>query len=137
MEKKKTPWMSLILQGTGIGFPVLALCAVLSGGWNEMTVELVTWVVASALFGVVSGLFLHKLTLSMPVAIGLHFVCCLAIALGACMICGYTDDPVSLLLGVLPVFLVVYAVVWVICYRAMKREAKRINDTLDAKAEKE
>ena len=132
MKKNNFPWMSFILNGTGIGFPITALCMLLIGGYNSATREILVWMVASALFGLTSGLFFQKLNLTLITATALHFACSLGIASGAGWLCGYADSFLALLGGMLPVFVLVYAVVYLSIFCIMKREAKQINKALEA-----
>lgn len=131
MMKKNIPWLSYALSGTGIGFPVTALCMALIGGFNQAAVEVLIWMGASALFGVVSGLFYQKLNLNLITATVLHFLSCLVIASGAGWLCGYADGFLELLVSMLPVFVAVYAVVYLSIFFGMKREAERINQALN------
>ncbi len=129
--KKNIPWVQYVLSGTGIGFPVTALCMLLIGGYNQATKEILVWVVASGLFGVTSGLFFQKLNLKLLTATALHFGCCLLIGSGAGWLCGYADSFLGLLAGMVPVFVLVYAIVYLCVFFSMKREAEQINRTLE------
>lgn len=133
----KNKLSSLILSGItgiGIGVPITLTCMTLIGGFNGVVAEFLTWTVASALFGILSGLTLfagkdwNLLTVS-----ALHCAGCLIVASAAGAICGYADSFLELLVGILPVFVVVYAVLYAIGYFSMKAEAKRINEELDKK----
>ncbi len=132
MKKNNDSWISFALNGTGIGFPVTALCMLLIGGYNPVIREILVWMVASALFGLASGLFFQKQNLNLLTATALHFVCCLSIASGAGWLCGYADSFLALLGGMVPVFVLVYAVVYLSIFCIMKREAKQINKALEA-----
>jgi uncharacterized membrane protein YfcA len=132
MKKNNDSWISFALNGTGIGFPVTALCMLLIGGYNPVIHEILVWMIASALFGLASGLFFQKQNLNLLTATALHFVCCLGIASGAGWLCGYAESFLALLGGMLPVFVLVYAVVYLSIFCIMKREAERINKALDA-----
>ncbi len=129
--KKNIPWVEYALSGTGIGFPVTAVCMLLIGGFSQATKELLIWVTASALFGITSGLFFQKLNLKLLTATVLHFVCCLLIGSCAGWLCGYADSFLELLAGMVPVFVLVYAIVYLCIYLGMKREAERINRALE------
>lgn len=118
-------------RGLGIGFPVTLLCMTLIGGFNEVIAELLTWMVASALFGIVSGLVFIKSDLSMPLATAIHCVCCLIIVVSACFICGYTDNLLTLITAILPVFIIIYAIIYLFCFLSMKKYEKEINETLN------
>ena len=130
MKKNSVSLLEFALRGTGVGFPVTLLCMILIGGFNSVIGEFLTWMAASALFGVISGVVFGKLNLNLPAATALHCVCCLLVASAAGAICGYADSFVELLLGILPVFVVVYVLIYGGCILKMKQEEKEINRTL-------
>ena len=132
MKKEKFPWMSYVITGAGIGFPITVLSMILLGGFSQAAKELLIWLVASILFGATSGLFFVRMNIKPIVATGLHFVCCLAIASGSCWLCGYAESFLELLGALVPMFTLIYAVVYLAIFFAMKREEKKINKTLDA-----
>lgn len=132
MKKNEFSWMSCILTSAGIGFPVTVGCMILVGGFNQATRELLIWMVASVLFGLASGVFFGKLNLNALTATVLHFACCLGIASAAGWLCGYADSFLGLLGAMLPVFVVVYIAVYLSIYFSMKREAEKINKSLEA-----
>jgi len=120
-----------IVAGMGIGFPVTLLCMTLIGGMNEVIAEFMVWLVASALYGLLTGvIFRQENTLNLPASMALHCISCLLITLGAVSLCGYADSFGALLAGVLPVFLIVYTVVYALCMLSMKADEKRINQAL-------
>lgn len=133
MKKNHFPWLTYAITGTGIGFPVTAVCMLLIGGFNQATRELLIWMVASVLFGLTSGLVFQKLNLKLIAATALHFACCLAIASTAGWLCGYADSFLELLGGMVPLFVLVYACVYLAIFFGMKREAERINRALEEK----
>ena len=121
--------------GMGFGFPATLLCMTLFGGFNEVVAELLVWMVAAALYGILSaGLFHEKSSLSLPVTVVLHGVGCMAITLAAAGICGYIRS----FADVLPVFVpavVIYAVIYAACFWLMKQNEKKVNEALKKKAE--
>ena len=131
MKKSNESLFSFALAGTGIGFPVTVLCMTLIGGFNQATQELLIWLAASVLFGIVSGLFFQNLNLKLLTATALHFICCLTIASTAGWLCGYAESFLKLLGAILPVFVLIYIVVYLVVVFAMKQEAKKINKTLE------
>ena len=133
MKKNHFPWLSYAISGAGIGFPVTAVCMLLIGGYNQATRELLIWMLASVLFGLTSGLVFQKLNLKLIAATALHFVCCLIIASTAGWLCGYAESFGALLGGMLPMFVLVYAVVYLASFFGMKREAEQINRALEEK----
>ena len=121
-----------IIVGMGFGFPATLLCMALIGGFNPMLKEFAVWMVASALYGLVSVLvFNSKKEMAMPLAMVLHCAGCLIITVAAVFVCGYAESILSFLLGVLPVFVIVYAVITGVSLLMMKIEEKRINEKLN------
>lgn len=121
-----------LISGIGIGMPITILCMALIGGWNSIIKEFLVWIVASALFGILSLIFnSNKMNLILSTVI--HCVGCLAVTCGACTIIGYSDNFFDILLFVLPVFAVVYAVIYGITIINAKKEAKKITETLNNK----
>ncbi len=120
------------ISGIGIGMPVTIICMLILGGWNETIKEFLVWLVASALFGVLSILFKNS-RISLPIITAIHCVGCLIITCTACAINGYSDSFWSILISVLPVFVVVYAAIYITTLIAAKAEAKKINDALNSK----
>ncbi len=117
------------ITGIGIGMPITILCMTLIGGYNGVIKEFLVWLIASALFGALSLLFrISKLNL--VVATIIHCVGCLLITCGACKIIGYSDSFSQILLAVLPVFVVVYGVIYAVSIISMKKEAKKANEAL-------
>lgn len=134
MKNKLSAILSACVIGIGIGIPITLVCMTVIGGFNGVVREFLIWTVASALFGVLSLLlFQMPGNLSLPVATVLHCFGCMAVAAGAGALIGYADSFLELLLGILPVFLLVYAVLYGSFYFAMKKEAKRINEELNNK----
>ena len=119
--------------GMGFGFPITLLCMALFGGYNAVVLEFLVWMVASALYGVLSTIMDEK-KFDMPllVSIGLHFVVCVVITMGAALLCGY----VSSIADVLPILIpavIIYAVVCLICFLLMKQNEKAVNKALEEK----
>lgn len=116
--------------GIGIGIPVTLACMALIGGVNEVIREFLIWTVASALFGMISGLVFTHVD-GLPWAMLLHCSACLIVAVGAVVLCGYADSFLMALPRVLPVFVIVYILVYAFCVFGMKLEEKRINQALN------
>lgn len=119
--------------GMGFGFPITLLCMSLIGGYNAVVQEFLVWMVASALYGVLSTIMNEtKFDLPLSVSIGLHFFGCVVITMGAALLCGY----VSSIADVLPILIpavVIYAVVCLICFLLMKQNEKAVNKALEEK----
>lgn len=128
---KDNSWLAFVIRGLGIGFPVTLLCMTLIGGYNDVIREFLIWMIASALFGLISGLVFLKSNFSLPVATAVHGVCCLLVAVAAATIIGYGGNFLQILLAVLPVFAVVYLGIYLAIYLYMKWEEKKINTELN------
>lgn len=119
--------------GMGFGFPITLLCMILIGGYDPVMKEFLVWMAASALYGVLSTIMDDKkFDMPMPVSIGLHFFGCVAITMGAALLCGY----VSSIADVLPILIpavIIYAVVCLICFLLMKQNEKAVNKALEEK----
>ena len=119
--------------GMGFGFPITLLCMVLIGGYKEVLREFIVWMVASALYGVLSGVIYNwKNDLPLWGAVGLHAVGCLTITMAAAMICGYVKSVTDVLPVLIPA-VIVYLVVYAICVLMMKRSEKQVNKALEEK----
>lgn len=119
--------------GMGFGFPITLLCMALIDGYNAVVQEFLVWMVASALYGVLSTIMNErKFDLPLPVSIGLHFFGCVVITMGAALLCGY----VSSIADVLPILIPaigIYFVVYFICFLLMKQNEKAVNKALEEK----
>ena len=123
------------ITGMGFGFPVTVLCMTMFGGFNSATRELLTWMIASALYGLLSGGIFHtKNNLPLPAAVGLHGVGCVVITMAAAGLCGYIRSAADVLPVLIPA-VVIYAVIYIICFLLMKQNEKQVNEALQKKAE--
>ncbi len=120
------------ISGIGIGMPITVLCMTLIGGWNDAVKEVLVWLVASALFGVLSLIF-NSNRMNLIVSTVIHCVGCLAVTCTACTLNGYSDNFFEMLLAILPVFVIVYAVIYTSALISSKKEAKKITETLNKK----
>ena len=119
--------------GMGFGFPITLLCMSLIGGYNEVVREFLVWMVASALYGLLSTVMdSKKFDMPLPVSIGVHFFGCVAITLGAALLCGYIGSVADVLPILIPAILI-YVVVCFICVLLMKQNEKKINKELEEK----
>lgn len=132
MKKNNTSMLLNALIGIGIGTPTTLICMTAIIGFNDMIAGFTVWTVASALFGILSGLCFDKFDkLSLPAAMVLHCVGCLLVATTAGFLCGFDDNFFTVLINILPMFLIVYVVIFAVVIGMMKLEEKRINKALD------
>lgn len=119
--------------GMGFGFPITLLSMILIGGYNAVMKEFLVWMAASALYGVLSTIMCdEKFDMPLPVSIGLHFFGCVAITMGAALLCGYVSSIADVLSVLIPA-IVIYFVVFFICILLMKQNEKQINKALEDK----
>ena len=119
--------------GMGFGFPITLLCMSLIGGYNEVVQEFFVWMVASALYGLLSTVMdSKKFDMPLPVSIGVHFFGCVAITLGAALLCGYIRSIADVLPILIP-SIIIYVVVCFVCFLLMKQNEKQINKELEEK----
>lgn len=116
--------------GMGFGFPITLLCMVIIGGYNEVLQEFIVWMVASALYGLLSSIVFNRQS-NLPLwgSIGFHAAGCLTITLAAALLCGY----ITRFSDVLPVLIpaiIVYLLVYGICVLMMKQNEKQVNKAL-------
>lgn len=121
------------ISGMGFGFPATLLCMIAFGGYNEVVQELLVWMVASAMYGILSGaLFDPENDLPQLAAIALHFVGCVVITMGAALLNGYVTGIGDVLPILIPA-IVIYAAICGICILLNKQTEKRINKALEEK----
>lgn len=117
--------------GMGFGFPITLLCMVIAGGYNEMLQDFTVWMVASALYGLLSSaVFNRQSDLPLWGSIGVHAVGCLAITMAAALLCGYITGFADVLPVLIPA-IIVYLMVYGICVLMMKQNEKQINKALE------
>jgi len=130
MKNEKPSVLRYALIGIGIGIPITLICMILIGGFNSVVAEFLVWTVASALFGILSLIF-ERQSLPLPAAMAIHCVGCFVITILACLICGYAKNFLSLIAGILPVFVVVYMVIYIAIMLKVKADEKKINKALE------
>lgn len=129
----KQNYLKNAIVGMGIGFPVTLVCMTLFGGWNDAIAELLVWLCASALYGILSGvIFSGKLEWPLPGLLGLHCLGCAAVTLGAATVCGYPGG-IEGAVAVLVPFAVIYVLIYAGCLCVMKHNEKKINEALNGK----
>lgn len=120
--------------GLAVGSVISTTCMALMGGLNSTLVQVMAWLAASALFGVISLIYDIE-ALSVPVAIGLHAVLCCGVALGTCFLLGYGKyfGTAGLIGTMLPVFIAVYLLISLCIWLYGRHYAKTTNERLAKK----
>ena len=120
------------LTGMGIGFIATTASVIAITGFTGVAMELLVWLTASALFGIISALvFYTPNNLTLPAAMVIHFAGCMIVATAAVVLCGYFDSVKDIIVSFLPVFLVIYVFIYLVCFLIMKHNEKLINQALD------
>lgn len=123
-------FIGVAIFGIGIGIPVTVICMSTMGGYNETVKEIIVWIVASAFMGLISSIFfINKFNLVVSTII--QCVGCFTVAISACALCGYIDNMYTVLTEILPVFVVVYLVIYLVGIGVTRFEAKQVNDILN------
>ena len=119
--------------GLAIGWVATSLCLcgaglLLEGAIHPVLIEVMAWMGASAAYGLASLLF-EKESLSRPAATALHMVICLGVTLLVAAGLGYGAGW-PLFLGVTPLFLVIYGVIYGAFYFHDREWARKANRRL-------
>lgn len=93
--------------GLAIGSVTSTVFLALMGGLDETLVQVLAWLGASALFGLISLIYDIE-SLALPLAIGLHAALCFGVAMGTGYLLGYGERFGPMLIMMLPVFIIVY-----------------------------
>lgn len=91
--------------------------------------EITIWMGASVIYGVASGLFDWE-RLSLLGATALHFLLSYAVTVTACLVLGYGKTLGACALGCLPLFVILYALIYLGITIAMRVQMKKINEKL-------
>lgn len=129
----KKSYFAGAVTGMGIGFPITLLCMAAIGGYNEVVREFGIWMVASALYGLLSvTLFNRKDDLPPLLSLSLHFAGITAITLAAALLNGYITRAVDVAAVLIPAFVIYAAITGVFAFLS-KRAEKQVNKALEEK----
>ena len=119
-----------IVIGLGIGSVIFSLSIAWMSGVDNTLKQVLVWLLASALYGVVSLLYDTDFW-PLPVQIAVHLLLCCGITLAtAWKLYGDSLGLGLLVQSVLPGFLVVYVVISLILFAIDHRRAREINEKL-------
>ncbi len=119
-----------IVIGLGIGSVISSLSIAWMSGVDNTLKQVLAWLLASALYGVVSLLYDTDFW-PLPVQIAVHLLLCCGITLAtAWKLHGDSLGLGLLVQSVLPGFLVVYVVISLILFAVDHRRAREINEKL-------
>lgn len=117
------------LMGAGIGSIVTTLSLLLTGANGASMRELVVWLVTSFLIGIYTTVMYDE-RLPLPGATAIHFALTFVTVVGSCFFCGYGDGLLSIVKNMLPQFLIIYVVLYLVIFFSSKANEKAINESL-------
>lgn len=112
-----------------IGSVVSGVCIALMSGMDSTITQVFAWLAASVLYGLVSMIYETE-RFPLPALIGIHLLLCFGITIVTASLLGYADSVGALAIGILPSFLIIYAVVTVVALGTSAHAAKKINEKL-------
>ena len=118
--------------GLAVGSVTTCVCLAAMNGMDGTLLQVMAWLCASALYGLVSIIFEAE-SLPLPLAIGIHLLLCLGITLGTGYLLGYSAQFGSLFLAIIPVFLVLYGLISAGIWLYSRHCARDTNDRLAGK----
>lgn len=132
MKKKFVDVLMHILVAVGIGAIVSTICMYCLNPdpvVHETLKNTGAWLVASALFGVLSKIY-DSDALPLPLAMAIHMGGCLVITLVTCWLLGYAELGGNFFLAVVPLFFVIYVVISMLVFWADHKSAREVNEKL-------
>lgn len=126
-----------IITGLGLGFVITTICLWAFGVYeaNGITVmrQYTTWLVASALYGLIS--LIYDSDVKFPLSLAIHFGSCAAVTFVASFVSGLFEFMrlYEWFIYVLPVFCIIYAVTGAVVTLVAKCQIKKINDKVKKK----
>lgn len=130
MKNKIKSIIYAMITGVGIGMPITIICMILIGGYQSVMKEFIVWLAASALYGLLSAVIFTSEKLNLILSTIFHCLGCFAVTIFAGRICGYSTNIAELIIAILPVFVIVYGVIYAVTIINMKIQAKKANEAL-------
>lgn len=132
MKEKFLDLLRGVLVSVGIGAIVSTIC-MLAANPDPVVQETLkntgAWLIASALYGLLSRIY-DKESLSLPLAMAIHMGGCLVITLATCWLLGYGELGGNFFLAIVPVFVVIYIVIFSVIFWAEHKDARKMNEKL-------
>ncbi len=117
------------LIGAGIGSIVTTLSLLLTGATGASMTELIVWLVTSFLIGIYTTV-MYVDRLPLPGATAIHFALTFVTVVVSCVLCGYGGGLLNVVKNMLPQFLIIYVVLYLIIFFSSKANEKAINEFL-------
>lgn len=121
--------LDYVRTGLAFGFVVTTICLWTMNGMDDTLRQVAGWLAASVVYGLACLLF-EAQALSLPVATLLHFAVCFGVTLTMGWLQGYAESLTRLLWEVGPVFVGIYAVIYIVCMVMGCRQAKKLSEKL-------
>ncbi|MCI9625281.1 MAG: DUF3021 domain-containing protein [Clostridia bacterium] len=135
--KKKV--MEHVIVGLGIGFVVTTVCLWIfklnEATGAEVMREFTVWLIASALYGLIS--LIYDSNMSLPLSCAIHFIACALVTFIASVASGIIDyfaHWYEWFIYVLPVFVLIYLVIGTGMTIVARCQAKKINEKISKKS---
>lgn len=116
--------------GAGIGSLITTLMLFFMGAGGASIKELGVWLVTSFLIGIYTTL-MYEDRLKLLVATAIHFVLTFVTVVLSGVICDYGNGLLAIIKNMLPTFLIIYVVVYLIIFFSSKANEKQINESLN------
>lgn len=120
------------ITGAGIGSIITTICLYFMAGEICKTRDFAVWITASAVIGILT-LLMYSDKLNLIVATLIHFVFSFVIVFSASLICEYGSNAIEIIKNILPVFLILYLVIYIAFFLISKLNEKKINNSLKEK----
>ena len=118
--------------GAGIGSVITTISMSALGNQTASIKEFAFWTLASMIMGIATKImFTDKIKL--PVATILHFIICFSIVVITNIACGYIDSISTVFKLIVPMFIVIYILVYAVMFITAKLNEKAVNKSLDSK----
>lgn len=120
----------LIVIGLAIGWITTTICMWIFNGCDSTIKQMTCWLVCSMIFGATTIIF-DKMSLFSATLI--HFLITITIVSANSYLLGYDDSFFSTFTTVFPAFIIIYAIIYLICTLIWKNDARQINQKLKNK----
>lgn len=122
--------LTYLFTGIGIGAVMCTVSMAAMGGMNETLKQVLAWLAASALFAVFSKIICMDFG-SLLIRSIIHFCLCFILAVTVGTYLNYSSDWISSARVMLPVFFIIYVIIYVGMFMVRLAETKELNKKLN------
>jgi len=122
-------WGALLLKSAGIGSIICTACILFmdSDGVHREAVKIyMVWIGASALYGIATKEIMFSCRMNLLLSTIIHGLICFAVTVVGWRLCSFEETTTTLVLE----FLIIYAIIYMVCFLSSKNEAKKINSSI-------